>query len=51
MRKIDLDILKAVKAQNRAEEILKHGKLISFRRTISRNRKKYSRKGYRLDYE
>lgn len=38
------NILAAVKAAARLEEIEKHGKLISFRRTITKNKKKYNRK-------
>lgn len=39
-----IDILNAAKAKSRQEEIDAHGKLISFRTTITRNKKKYDRK-------
>ena len=41
---INIEILKAVKRDNRNEEIKKHGKLISFRLLITKDKTKYTRK-------
>ena len=44
MTKTELQILKAMRRDRRAEEIALHGKLVSFRHTIARSKKQYTRK-------
>lgn len=44
MTKTEIQILKAMRRDRREEEIAMHGKLISFRYTIARSKKKYTRK-------
>ena len=43
MNNTNLDLLKSVKSKSRQEEINNYGKLISFRKSVIRNKKKYSR--------
>ena len=41
---INIEILKRIKKEQREEEIRLHGKQISFRSLITKNKKKYDRK-------
>lgn len=41
---INIEILKRIKKEQREQEIRLHGKQISFRHLITRNKKKYNRK-------
>ena len=41
---INIEVLKRIKKEQREEEIRLHGKQISFRHLITRNKKRYSRK-------
>ena len=41
---INIEILKRIKKEQREEEIHLHGKQISFRHLITRNKKRYNRK-------
>ena len=43
-KNINIEILKRIKKEQREEEIRLHGKQISFRSLIARNKKKYDRK-------
>ena len=43
-KNINIEILKKIKKEQREEEIRLHGKQISFRSLITRNKKKYDRK-------
>lgn len=43
-KNINIEILKRIKKEQREEEIRLHGKQISFRSLITRNKKKYDRK-------
>jgi len=44
MTKTEVQILKAMRRNRREEEIAMHGKLVSFRHTIARSKKLYTRK-------
>ena len=44
MTKTELQILKAMRHDRREEEIAMHGKLVSFRHTVARSKKQYTRK-------
>ncbi len=44
MTKTELQILKAMRRDRRDEEIAMHGKIISFRHTVARSKKLYTRK-------
>ena len=41
---INIEILKRIKKEQREQEIRLHGKQISFRHLITRNKKRYNRK-------
>jgi len=43
-KNIQIDVIKNLNRLNREEEIRLHGKIISFRSTIRKNIKKYTRK-------
>ena len=43
-KNLEIDLLKSVKARSRQEEISSYGKLISMRKSVTKNKKKYSRK-------
>ena len=43
-KNINIEILKRIKKEQREQEIHLHGKQISFRHLITRNKKKYDRK-------
>ena len=43
-KEIQIEILKRIRKMNRDDEIRLHGKQISFRHLISRNKKRYNRK-------
>lgn len=43
---INYQVLKRIRKENREQEIRLHRKLISFRKLITQNRKKYNRKKF-----
>lgn len=43
-KNINIEVLKRIKKEQREEEIRLHGKQISFRHLITRNKKRYNRK-------
>lgn len=43
-KNINIEVLKRIKKEQREEEIRLHGKQVSFRHLITRNKKRYNRK-------